>query len=172
MKKKQSVKKPKTNIIGRPPMFKTPEEMQVLIDAYMETRGIKPVLNEQGQAILDTKGNPIWKVDAPTVAGLALYLGFTDRHSMYDYKLKPLFTNTIKKAVTRIEEFAEEMLHNGKPIGAIFWLKNHGWSDKQEIEQTTKTLPATEEDCKKELQKIADEQGISLEELMEREGLK
>lgn len=120
--------------MGRPPMFNTPEEMQVLIDEYMSTKGIHPILNKEGLAILDTKGNPVFKVDAPTVAGLSLFLGFCDRRSFYDYQEKPLFTHTLKKAVTRIEEFAEEMLHNGKPVGAIFWLKNHGWIDKQEQE--------------------------------------
>jgi hypothetical protein len=48
----------------------------------------------------------------------------------------------------------------------------HRLLNQQYIEQTTKTIPTTKDDCKKELQKIADEQGISLDELMEREGLK
>jgi len=45
-------------------------------------------------------------------------------------------------------------------------------TEGSKVVQTTKTIPTTEEDCKKELQKIADEQGITLDEIMEREGLK
>jgi hypothetical protein len=50
--------------------------------------------------------------------------------------------------------------------------EEHRLLNQQYVEQTTKTIPTTEDDCKKELQKIADEQGITLDELMEREGLK
>jgi hypothetical protein len=106
-------------------LFKTNEELADAIDNYFEEHcGI--TYNDEG------------KVDfckPPTVSGLALYLGFADRQSLYDYKKQEAHSCTIKKAITRMEQFAEEQLFAGKtPTGAIFWLKNHRWSDKQEIE--------------------------------------
>ena len=59
---------------------------------------------------------------------------------MYDYKNKKEnkeFTSTIEKAISEIENFAEQQLYRGKPTGAIFWLKNHGWKDKTEVDAST-----------------------------------
>jgi hypothetical protein len=75
-------------------------------------------------------------VPCPTVTGLALYLGFCDRQSMYDYQEKPNFSCTIKRARTFIEHEYEKMLHNGQCTGAIFALKNMGWADKTQTELT------------------------------------
>lgn len=100
--------------------YKTDKELQAAIDAYFETRGYDPETEI---------------TRAPTVSGLALYLGFADRQSLYDYKKDKAHSCTIKKAITRIECFAEETLLTGsQTTGAIFWLKNHRWSDKQTIE--------------------------------------
>lgn len=121
-------------------MFKSDEELQEKIDAYFdENCGME--IDEDGKL----------QINAPTVSGLALYLGFADRQSMYDYKKKPEHACTIKRAITRMEEFAEKQLFVSKsPTGAIFWLKNHRWSDKQEIEHT---IPTEAYDALKELYK-------------------
>ena len=54
----------------------------------------------------------------------------------HDKKVKDgkRYSNTIKKAITKIEKFAEEQLYKGKPTGAIFWLKNHGWMDQHKLD--------------------------------------
>ena len=97
---------------GRPLKYKTVEELEKAIDAYFEERYEKAV--------------------PPTVSCLALYLGFAERQSIYDYKEKPEFSYTINKAITRIEDYAERTILNndGSATGAIFWLKNHRWADK------------------------------------------
>ena len=121
---------------GRPPMFSTPEQMQAKIDEYFETKCKSVVMrDEDGKPLVSTKGIPVVELNPPTVAGLALYLGFDDRRSLYDYKDKPDFTHTVKKAISRVEEYAEKQLTTGAATGAIFWLKNHGWADttKQEL---------------------------------------
>ncbi len=107
-------------------MYKTDKELQEKIEEYFTDHcGIE--MDEDGVL----HGKP------PTVSGLALYLGFADRQSLYDYKNKPMHACTIKRAVCRIEEYAEQSLFSSKsPTGAIFWLKNHRWSDKQEVEHT------------------------------------
>jgi hypothetical protein len=73
-----------------------------------------------------------------TICGLVLHLGFCDRASFYNYEKYGEFSYTIKKARVRIEEYYEKkMLELRNPAGAIFALKNFGWVDRQEIEQTT-----------------------------------
>jgi len=111
-------------------LFETDELLKEAINNYfLEYCGI--TYNEDG------------KVDfckPPTVSGLALYLGFADRQSLYDYKNNPIHSCTIKRAISRMEQFAEEQLFSGKtPTGAIFWLKNHKWADKQDIEVSVNT---------------------------------
>ena len=73
----------------------------------------------------------------PTISGFALHLGFADRHSIYDYISKDYkCSNIIKKAVTKIEVYWESRLAGNNPTGSIFWLKNRGWADKQEVESS------------------------------------
>jgi len=97
---------------GRPLKYKTVKELEKDIDAYFEERYEKHV--------------------PPTISGLALYLGFESRQSLYDYQDRPEFSDTIKKATARIEDYAERILlsGDGSATGAIFWLKNHKWADK------------------------------------------
>jgi hypothetical protein len=71
----------------------------------------------------------------PTVTGLAYFLGFDSRQSLYDYKEREESSYTIKKAVLRIESLHEENLYGNNSSGSIFWLKNRDWSDKQQIEE-------------------------------------
>lgn len=105
------------NPIGRPPKYKTPEDMQIAIDKYF---------------------NDCIKNNEPfTVCGMALALDFMDRRSFFDYiENKSEFTHTIKKAKSRIEKYLEEQLSGGRQVaGLIFNLKNNfGWVDKQEID--------------------------------------
>jgi hypothetical protein len=89
------------------------------------------------------------KVDCPTITGLVLFCGFSDRQSFYDYEKKAEFTCTIKKARTFIEREYEELLHEN-PTAAIFALKNFDWSDKQEQTLTVNTL----DDAKKALSEL------------------
>jgi len=102
---------------GRPPKYKTVEELQTAIDKYFED-----VANEE----------------KPTVTGLAYHLGFTSRQSIYDFetKKKKVFAYTIKRAVLKIEHKHELGLYNQSNAGHIFWLKNRRWSDKQEIKHS------------------------------------
>lgn len=125
--------------VGRPAMFQTPEEMQVKIDAYFASC-VPTFLRVDGSVVPDKNGNPIVQYNPPTITGLALYLGFEDRSSLYEYKEKKEFTHTVKKAIARMENYAErELFNNPKPTGAIFWLKNHGWKAEEDTKADVKT---------------------------------
>lgn len=77
--------------------------------------------------------------DVPTVAGLALHLGFVARSTLKDYQERPRFSAVVKRALTRIERELERRLYSGKPpIGLIFGLKNNfGWQDKHDVDLTS-----------------------------------
>lgn len=90
--------------------FETAEAMQIAVDEYLTANNI------------------------PTISGLAYYLGFESRQSFYDYEERPEFSYTIKRCRLFMESWYESRLQGNNPAGSIFWLKNAGWSDKQEIE--------------------------------------
>lgn len=128
--------------MGAPLIYETVEELENKIDEYFETCQDKIVYDEEGNPAIDKNGNPVMIQNPPTVSGLAIFLGFADRRSLYDYKNREKFSHTIKKAITRIENYAEQHLYQGKATGAIFWLKNHGWVDKQESDVNVKIKQA------------------------------
>lgn len=111
---------------GRPQKYTTVQGINKAIHGYF---------NKQ-----DEKNEPY------TVSGLGLHLGLSsDALSRYqngerdhnqndtaDYYL----SDTIKQAKDRIAEQWEKKLHQRGNAGDIFALKNFGWHDKQEIENT------------------------------------
>lgn len=117
---------------GRKPFYPTVTDLENKISEYFNDCPDKRMIK-----IRDSEGAEYHDyVPCPTVTGLALFLGFCDRQSMYDYQEKPEFSCTIKRARTFIENEYEKMLHNGQCTGAIFALKNMGWKDKTEQEIT------------------------------------
>lgn len=112
--------------MGRPPKYKTPEELQEKIDEYFDT-GIA----ERKVLVGPSNNRSIQLLPVPTITGLVLYLDFCSRQSFYDMEKHKEFAYTIKKARTRIEREYEEQLQTGSPTGAIFALKNFDWKDKE-----------------------------------------
>jgi len=104
---------------GRPLKFETPEELDEKINEYFtkcEQKGERPFITE-----------------------LAYYLD-TSRETLREYKERPEYVDSIKKALMRCEMALEKNLIEGKinPTGTIFNLKNnYGWKDKTETDVTT-----------------------------------
>lgn len=123
----------------RPPrgsaFYETPEQMEAAIEEYFLTCRPTPVLDRNGNQIMDARGQPVMKDHPPTVSGLALFLGFSCRMSIYDYeKTSPEFASVIGRARLEIESFHERLLSTkDKCTGSIFWLKNHGWIDERTL---------------------------------------
>lgn len=110
---------------GRPPIYSNAEDLNNAMIEYFDS--VEP--------IVDDKGNKTYKY---TTTGLALFLGFESRQSLYDYDKKGQdFSYIIKRALLVIENKYEEALSLTSPTGAIFALKNMGWKDKTEVEQNT-----------------------------------
>ena len=110
---------------GRPAKFKTPEEMQKLIDSYFNGGANK-------RHVVTMSG--VVKVPILTITGLVYHLGFSSRDSFYEYEKNAEFTDTIKTARLRIEMSYEEQLSDKNCTGSIFALKNLGWEDKTKTE--------------------------------------
>lgn len=137
---------------GRPLKFATKEELELAIEAYFQ--GIS------NSVYINADGIPVY--EPLTITGLALALD-TTRKTLMEYEEKDEYSNTIKKAKTRVEHFAEKRLFGTAPTGAIFALKNYGWKDKTESEFTGKDgAPLMTDVTAKMLALLTDEQ---LEEL-------
>lgn len=115
---------------GRPPIFKTAEELQAKIKDYFDN-GVKKRKVEVGRS----NNKQVVEIPVPTITGLVLHCGFCSRQSFYDYEKNDKFSYTVKRARTFIEKEYEEQVALGSSP-AIFALKNFGWSDKQEHEHT------------------------------------
>lgn len=100
--------------VGRPPYYKSIEELEDAIEEYF-----LGLVEDEKKA---------------TITGLAYHLGFESRQSFYDYEQKGEFAYTIKRSRLRVEMSYEERL--GEGAGPIFALKNFGWKDKTEVEQS------------------------------------
>jgi len=101
--------------LGRPLKFKTAAGLQKAIDAYFDKCKEEHL--------------------PPTITGLALHLD-TTRQTLMDYEYRDAFTDTVKKAKLRCENYAEIQLFKGSNVaGVIFNMKNnYGWKDKREVE--------------------------------------
>ena len=119
---------------GRPAIFETPEDLQGKIDTY--------IIDCPDTQTCYTSDGAEFEKKIPTISGMAYYLGFQDRQSMYDYEKKDdRFSCIVKRARLYMEKHYEQLTQGKSPTGAIFALKNMGWKDKSEIEHEVKKTP-------------------------------
>lgn len=128
---------------GRPPTYKTVEEMQTLIDEYFEKSKGEPLMIDgepymyKGEIVLINK-YPL------TVTGLAIALGFTSRAALLNYQGKSEFVNAITRAKLIIEDYANRRLYDKEGVnGAKFTLANNyeGYKERQEVDLSIKEMP-------------------------------
>lgn len=125
-KTKKVTKKPKSDyaklgigqFTGRPPLFKTVQELEKIIGVYF-------------QYCIDN-------FERPTIAGLAYHTGF-HRDAIYSYEKKDRFADTIKRARDFIlYRWEEHALSTTNAAGVIFVMKNYGYSDNSKLDVTSK----------------------------------
>ena len=131
--------------VGRPAAYKTPEEMQAKIDEYFAACEGEYITDPEGNLMTDKNGHPVKSRPRPlTITGLALALGFNSRQSLLNYQDDPLFMDTIRRAKSKVEQYAEERLFDKEGVnGAKFNLSNNfkGWSEKQQIDSNVNLSP-------------------------------
>ena len=126
--------------VGRPPKYESKEQIEELIEQYFEACEGKILKDSAGDPVFNKFGQPvIVNQRPPTVTGLALALGFSSRQALLNYQGKKEFNDTITRAKSRIEQYAEERLFDRDGAnGTKFSLSNNfkGWSEKQEVEHS------------------------------------
>ncbi|MCC3214960.1 DNA-packaging protein [Chryseobacterium sp. X308] len=141
------------NPFGRPAKYEDEESLANKLIEYFEwikgdyiiERKITSRTTGKGKdAVTTTEDEPvkIWvrHPEEPSITGLAIYLGFESRQSLYDYAKKDPFSYMIKKALLFVENNYEKGLWSDKVAGVVFALKNMGWADKQDITTNGKDL--------------------------------
>lgn len=85
----------------------------------------------------------LWDGEPATIAGLALFLGFTSKQEFEAYEDTGKHAHILKRARLRVEAAYEARLYQ-TPTGVIFALKTMGWNDKHTVSkpaaQTDNTL--------------------------------
>ena len=124
MVKAEKIRENDFSKMGKPRSVGSIEEMQEKVDQFFEEH----THDENGILLPVEEWKPL------TITGLALHLGFTTRNSLLDYESYDDndYLCIVKKAKTRIEQYAEMMMYKGKAAGPIFALKNiGGWRDER-----------------------------------------
>lgn len=103
-------------VTGRPRKYETPEAFDAAVDKYVS----RCEFNQQ----------PV------TWTGMALALGFADRSGIDEYQKYEGFSYSVKRAKSFVALSYEQRLSGNAPTGAIFALKNMGWSDKLDVNQS------------------------------------
>lgn len=98
---------------GRPRIITSPEEMDRLAEEYLTK------CREDGEPV--------------TLTGMILHLGLSSRQSLDRYADRPEFGDSVKRAKLGIEHEYERRLDRDRPAGAIFALKQFGWSDRTDL---------------------------------------
>ena len=133
-------KDPSSKFGGRPPLYATAEDLEVKVVEYLEKCQPRPVtyLDSKGKEVIayDKAGRPVLKETTATVHGLAYFLGYESRQSMYDLEKRDgRFSYIIKRAKLFMVAFHEANLSvRDKPVGDIYWLKCFG--DMKETGET------------------------------------
>lgn len=119
--------------VGRPREYLTPlelcEELNKWVVWLQGERGKREVIRGRKKIMEDYWIRP---PEPATITGLALFLGFASRQSLEDYDKKGgEFSYLIKRAKNFVARGYERLLHEGKPVGGIFALKNiDKWTDR------------------------------------------
>lgn len=150
MSKTDSPETPEVKRIGRPRKYKSPEEFDAAVDKHRA----ECVANEE----------PL------TWTGLALALGFSGRKEMDNYLGYEGFSHSVKRAKAFVEHSYERRLSGNSPAGAIFALKNMQWSDRLEVDQTTRVQSLSDEELERQIGqqlRALQAQGIDISKLLQ-----
>ncbi len=96
--------------MARPLKFATSEDFDLMVDLYV--------------------ADAVERKEPLTIPGLALFLGFVDKRSLYDYQDRKEFSHSVKRARTIIEDATVKRSMGNNAAGAIFVLKNMGYTDR------------------------------------------
>lgn len=141
--------------MARPPKYDNAEDFAKKVDEYF-------TWCDSQLRIVETDKGTKFIAKPYTVSGLCLYLDIC-RDTLCEYEKIEMFSDTVKRAKYKIENWIEEKSLQGElnPTVSIFNLKNNfGWKDKQEVESSNKNvninydIPATVEELKAKIAEL------------------
>lgn len=143
---------------GRPPLYSDEKELELKMDEYFEACKPEYAKDSDGVIITTQKGAIVLNLNAPSLSGLALFLGYESRQSLYDNEKTEKFSYIIKRARTKVEEWVYQHSLDGSipPAVGIFTLKQFGWTDKQEIDINDVKAPDMSKYTTEELKTLAE----------------
>ncbi|MEJ5962802.1 terminase small subunit [Pedobacter immunditicola] len=122
---------------GRPPKYTNVDDLSLKIDEYfifVQGEKISKEIENLKTGEIDVIDVWIRYPERITITGLALFLGFDSKSTLYEYQKKARFSYPIKRGILKVEQQYESNLYERNPAGAIFALKNFGWKDKSEVD--------------------------------------
>lgn len=120
----ETMRRERKKNVGRPRIIASPAEFERLAAAYFDECAERD--------------------ERPRITALALGVGLSGREALLEYEKRPEFSDAVKRAKSRVEDGYEKLLQEGGGAGAIFALKNFGWSDRQEMDLTHNGPPKVE----------------------------
>lgn len=126
--------------MARNPKYDSVEQLEEKIEAYFESCKGELLRDKDGSIVFNQKdGMPVWVGRrTPTIPGLALALGFSSKQSLYNYKAKKEFLDSISRAQTRVEQYtAEKLFDRESQRGAQFVLE-YGFRYRRDTESEKK----------------------------------
>lgn len=112
----------KTNTVGRPPKFKTAEELNLVFEAWQK----------------EFKMGGLYFNEVPDVEGFCHYID-SYRELLMEYERKPEFSRTVKRIKNWIYYRKKQLAMAGRMNAAIFIFdakNNAGYTDKTEVENS------------------------------------
>lgn len=113
----------------------TKSEVQKRIKAYFDSR-YTPMKDRNNVPITDEDGKPVYEMSRPpTLSGLAAALGLDERDKLMTFTKNKAILGEVRRAVLRIEEYAEERLFskNASTSGIKLYLSTNfqRWSERE-----------------------------------------
>ena len=135
------------------PFYPNDKDLEIACNDYFATCDVGETVQivRRGEAVDVKKAIPY------TVPGLALHLGYANRHSIHDLKQDPLHSATIKRALSSIENQRVAKALNGEQDSrfAQFDLKNNfGYKDTQEVTNVNINITLTDKEIDQRLAQL------------------
>ena len=126
--------------LGRRPFYKTPEQLQAVVDGYFKSCEGVPAYDKNGLPVIGRDGRQRYVgATPPTITGLALFCGFKDRRTFNRQKERSAaFCDVVLAARLRIEDYWEQaLMHDDTYYGARYMLvAAFGWK-RQDLKKPT-----------------------------------
>lgn len=108
--------------------FKTPHELQALVDDYFNSLEPERLVDNEGGMIKDKNGVPLMSDRKPaTIASLAYAIGLTSKDELAKLKESKKYEYVIKRALLRTEAYMERLLFDKSASGGAKYLLQEGF---------------------------------------------